>query len=237
MKKWYETYIRSIRKDILILFFTDVSFLLTMELVLRRIPAPFPFFVKIGDFFVALGVALIASIVFYFVQVHLPSVKEKENMYPVISILFLRVLDGEKSLLTKLLGLNEIDLSEESIRAHTGVVDLYSEAPLVLGGPNGDRKANWIEYCIYEVQRIDKNWEMLMRYSSYMDSECIALLSKMQSPGSLLDLIRKVFPLCHSTNRRFSFGNGSETTFVDFWDYIKEQEVYYNTVLLKYQNS
>lgn len=45
-------------------------------------------------------------------------------------------------------------------------------------GAERDRKANWIEYCIFEVQRIDKNWEMLMMYSSYMNSECIAFCQR-----------------------------------------------------------
>ena len=234
MRRWFDTYIRSVRKDIVILFMADVAFLLVLELVLKRIPAPFHFFVRLSDFFLAIGVALVASIVFYFVQVHLPAVKEKNNLYPVIAFLFLRVLTGERLLLAGLLGLNESELSEENVLSHAGKVDLYSEAPLVLAGLNGDRKANWIEYSIYEVKRIDQSWEMLMKYSSYMDSECLALLSKMQHPGMLLGFVRATLPLCLSTKKRFSFGKGCEPIFVEFWHYIQQQQQYYDKKLERF---
>lgn len=34
---------------------------------------------------------------------------------------------------------------------------LYSESPLRIPGLDGGRKANWIEYCIYQVKIIDQN--------------------------------------------------------------------------------
>ena len=110
MMRWFKTYVFSLRQDFAILFGLDILFLLVMELWLRNIPAPYPVFVRIGDLFITLGVSYIASLIFYFVQVHMPKIKEKEHLYPSIAMMFNAILNAEKDILTKLLGLklNEI---------------------------------------------------------------------------------------------------------------------------------
>ena len=74
------------------MLFADVIFLLVMELVFRKIPAPFLFFVKIGDVMVTLAISVIASFIFYFVQVHMPDIRHKANVYPCVAKLFHRIL-------------------------------------------------------------------------------------------------------------------------------------------------
>ncbi len=86
--KWYRTYIKSIRRDIVIILIIDLLYLFIMEVWLRCIPAPYPIFVKIGDLFVTLGISFIASFIFYLVQVHLPRIKEKEDLFPYIASMF-----------------------------------------------------------------------------------------------------------------------------------------------------
>jgi len=85
MIRWIKTYIFSLRRDFAILLGLDVLFLLLMELWLRTIPAPYPVLERIGDLFVTLGVSYIASLIFYFVQMHMPKIKEKEHLYPSIA--------------------------------------------------------------------------------------------------------------------------------------------------------
>lgn len=236
MIKWIKKYLCSLRQDLKILVVLDIACLFIMELVLRRIPAPFPIFVKIGDVFVALAISFLASVIFYFVQVHMPREKEKADLFPLLASQFKSILGSEKEILTRFLGLSMDEMTEDAVNNNAGNLDLYSDAPLILGDVHGDHKANWIEYGIFEVNRIDKNWDMMMRYSAYLDSECMALLNRMQSPGAMLDLIRKVFPLCKSKVHAFSFGNGSEHTFLEFWKFIQEQETYYNRVFKPYEN-
>ncbi len=231
MQKWFRTYVCSLRKDIVILLIIDIGLLLFMELVLRRIPAPYPSFIKIGDAFSAIGIALLASIIFYFIQIHLPSIKQKRDLYPVIAALFIRIMNEEKLLLSTLLGTKMEEMSVENITKNARNINMYSKAPLVFAEFGGDRVSNLIEYCLVEVKRIDNNWDMLMRYSIYMDSEGLALLSKIHSPARFLHFVRTVFPICIKTGKPFSLGSGIETLLIDFWDSIKEQEYYYNKVL------
>lgn len=237
MLKWIKINVVSLRKDLKVLVVIDIVFLLLMDLVLRKIPAPFPFFAKVGDVLVVLAISFLASVIFYFVQVHLPKEKEIADLYPLLAARFKSIIEAEKSILTSLLGLSLDEMSVESIKEYTRKKDLYSDAPLILGDTQGDHRANWMEYSLYEVQKIDKDWGMMMQYSSYLDSECMALLNGMQTPGTLLDLIRRMFPMYKAKSHPMTFGSGSEMTFISFWHFIKNQEDYFNRVFLPYKDT
>lgn len=213
----------------------DVLFLLFMEFVLKNIPAPYPFFVKIGDLFVTLAISFIASFIFYFVQIHLPRIREKEDLFPSLASMFHCILGYEKDMLTQLLRLKMDEMSEDKIKNQTDKLNLYTEAPLIIGGSNGDHKANWIEYCIYRVQRIDKNWDLMIHYSSYLDSECMALLLRMQNTNVFLDQVRRLFPMCKGPAHSLSISTAS--LFIDFWHFIEEQQDYYDRVFAPYINN
>lgn len=232
MRKWFRKYIRSLGKDIVILFLLNVVFYLFLELVLRRIPAPYPFFVIIGDLFVALAISIMASIVFYFFQVHMPRIKEKENLFPSLASMFHSILGYEKDMLSQLLDLKMDEMTEEKINAQTEKLNLYTPAPLIIGGTKGDHKANWIEYCIFRVQRIDKNWDLMIHYSSYLDSECMALLLRMQNSDMFLNQVRSLFPICNGPAHRLSIDTSS--LFIEFWHFIDEQQKYYDRVFAPY---
>lgn len=235
MRKWFKTYVMSLRRDIAWLLFADAVFLLFMELVLRKIEAPYPIFVRIGDFFVTLGVSFIASFIFYYVQIHLSKTKEKNDIYPVIASLFSRMIDSEKSIITGLMGTKREELKEDVIKENVAKLNLYDKAPLVLGVPNGYRKANWIEFCLYRVRRFDKNWGMMMYYSSYLDSKFMAILSRMQHPYGLLSFVRDTMQLSIETGHPLQVDPNAYGMFVDFWLFIKEQEEYFNRELKPYE--
>ena len=232
MLQWIRKYLFSLRKDIVFLLFVDGAFLLIMELVLRRIPAPIPIFIKIGDVLVTLGISFLASFIFYFVQVHMPEVKQKKNLYPVISQLFGRIISIEKSFITNFVNVNSFDaLTEENIREGTNDRDVNAQnAPLHLIGAN--RSANWMEYGFSSVADIDKNWEMLMKYSAYMDSEMLLLLSKIQSNGTL-GFFRTMKGI-YSTMRQGIHLNGFDAGMVAFWGFVKEQDLYFNREFVGY---
>ena len=233
MVKWVKTYVMSLRRDIIYMLIIDVMFLLVMELWLRDIPAPYPIFGKIGNLCVTLAISIIASIIFYFVQVHLPTVREKERIYPSLAKLFGSILGLEKNLLTQLLGIEMKDMSEERIKKSVEELDLYSEAPLTIGSTNNaNHRANWIEYCLFRVEKIDKNWKLLIQYSSYLDSECMSLLMRIQYDDVFLDQVRRLFSICNGNMHRLSIQDTN--LFVENWHLIEAQEDYYNRVFKPY---
>lgn len=234
MIKWFKTYVLSLRKDIGWLLCADVVFLLFMELVLRKIPAPYPIFVRIGDLFVTLAVSFLASFIFYFVQVHMHEIKEKEKVYPSIAQMFRFIINAEWDLLTNLLGIKMGEMSEDKIREKVQEINLYTEAPLVIGRQDGDHKANWIEYCIYHMRTIDRNWDIMMNMSAYLDSECMNLLLRIQNSDTFLINVRRLFPMCNGNPHRITYK--VPTTFIKFWHFIEEQEAYYDRVFNPYFN-
>lgn len=232
--RWFKTYVLSIRRDFVYLLIVDAVFLLIMELVLKKMPALYPIFVSIGNLFVALGVSFFASFIFYFVQVHMHKIKEKEHLYPSIAMMFRVIINTEWDLLTSLLGIKKVEMSEDKIREKVQEIDLYTEAPLVIGRLDGDHKANWIEYCIYHVGTIDRNCDMMMNLSSYLDSECMNLLLRIQDSDSFLINVRRLFPMCNSNPHRITYK--VPTTFIKFWHFIEEQEAYYDREFNSYFN-
>lgn len=236
INKWYKTYIKSLRRDIVYLLIADLLFLVVLEFWLKRISAPFDWFVTVGDIAFTLAVSFIASFIFYFVQVHLPNIKERENIYPSLAKLFGSILGTEKTLLTDLLGIKMKDLSDANIKKSVEKLNLYSEAPLIIGNANQpDHRANWIEYCIYRVGRLDQNLKLLIQNSAYLDSECMSLLIRIQNDDAFLDLIRRWYPLCNGGIRKFSYGTSG--LFIRFWHFIEEQQDYYDRVFASYESA
>lgn len=233
MRKWVKTYIASLRKDIVILLILDCVFLLIMELVLKRIPAPFPIFVKVGNVAITLGISFLASFVFYFVQVHMPETRQKKDLYPIIAELFHRIINNEKEFLTNMVGEKSYnDLTEDNIRFGINSRDVnIKNAPLYLAGP--ERNADWMEYGFYQVTDIDKSWEMLMKYSAYMESEFLSMLSKIQSDTTIgfFRTMKGIYP----TFRHGLHLRGFEDGFVRLWKSINGQEKYYQKVFAEYK--
>lgn len=232
MIKWIKTYILSLRRDIVLLLIVDCVFLLVMELWLKRIPAPFPIFIKIGNVLVTLGISFLASFIFYFVQVHLHETRQRKNLYPIISQLFHRIILTEKSFLSEFVSTKPFDeLTEEKIKIGTDSRDVNAQnAPLHLIGLN--RNANWMEYGFNQVEDIDKTWEMLMKYSAYMDSELLSLLSRVQGAAALgfFRTMKGIYPKMKQELELKGFGD----SMVELWRFIKEQEAYYNREFSEY---
>lgn len=124
-------------------------------------------------------------------------------------------------------------LSAEMIEKGVNERDINKkDAPLVIAG-NPDRNANWMEYAFNELKDIGKSWDMIMRYSNFLDSECLSLLSKIQSDGTLM-FFRTMKGIYLSTQRLFDlkgFGSG----FVSLWNLVKEQEAYYYKTFAEFE--
>lgn len=234
MKRWFRTYVLSLRKDIVIMLIIDCLFLLMMELVLRKIPAPFPIFVKIGDVLVTLGISFLASFVFYFIQVHLPETRQKKDLYPVIAELYQRIILNQKTLLTYYVNVKPFDaLTEDAIKSGVNSRDVnIQDAPLYLAGLN--RNADWLEFGVHQVAEIDKTWDMLMKYSAYMDSELLSILSRIQSNGTL-SFFRTMKGI-YQTFKQVIKLNGFAGGFVELWRFIQEQDAYFDRVLKEYKH-
>lgn len=154
----------------------------------------------------------------------MPETKRINGLYPTIATYFYRILILEQNLLKNFINIEQYNtISEEIIR--TGIqsrnISLY-DSPLYL--IDKKRYADWIEYGINQVQEIDKNWEMIMYYSSYLDNTYLSILARIQN-DCLLDYFRSMKYIYHFSN--IGKMNGLEQSFISLWHFIKEQEDYY----------
>jgi len=160
-------------------------------------------------------------------------VKKYNSSYPVISELFHRIIFTERSFLTEFVGVKPFELlTEENIKAGIIARDVnIQNAPLHLAGLN--RRANWMEYGLNQVAEIDRTWEMLMKYSAYMDSELLSLLSRIQGAGTL-GFFRKMKGIYPSLKQGLKL-SGFEDGFVELWHCIQEQYAYFDKVFSEYR--
>ena len=223
--RWIQNYICTLSKDLKILLLANFIFLLILEATLIMMPTMWHVTKTICEIAATLSISFFASFIFYFVQVHLPEIRHKANVYPSIANIFESILLFQKSLLTNFVGVKEYrDLTDDVIR--TGVTNRnvhLQDAPLHMIGP--DRSADWIEYGMHQVNSIDDRWELLMKYSSYLDSECISILADIRE-DSLLHFFRSMRKLYNSL--QFGELHGFEDLFLKFWYSIQQQEKYYN---------
>ena len=223
--RWIQNYICTLSKDLKILLLANFIFLLILETTLIMMPTMWHVTKTICEIAATLSISFFASFIFYFGQVHLPEIRHKANVYPSIANIFESILLFQKSLLTNFVGVKEYrDLTDDVIR--TGVTNRnvhLQDAPLHMIGP--DRSADWIEYGMHQVNSIDDRWELLMKYSSYLDSECISILADIRE-DSLLHFFRSMRKLYNSL--QFGELHGFEDLFLKFWYSIQQQEKYYN---------
>ena len=223
--RWIQKYICTLSKDLKIMLLANFIFLLIIESILILNPTMWHVTKTICEIAATLSISFFASFIFYFVQVHMPDIRHKSNVYPRIAKIFKSILVLEKSLLTKYVGVKEFEnLTDEVIR--TGVVNRnisLQNAPLHMIG--ADRSANWIEYGIHQLNNIDDHWDLLMKYSSYLDSECISILADIRE-DSLLHFFRSMRKINKSL--KLAELHGFDDLFLTFWHSIQIQEKYYN---------
>lgn len=83
------------------------------------------------------------------------------------------------------------------------------------------------------IEEIDKTWEMIMKYSTFLDSECLSLLSRLQS-GGVLGVFRALRGIYRTLKNGVNI-EGIENEFVTIWHFVQVQDDYYNRVFASYK--
>ena len=135
-QKWFKTYVISLRKDIRILLLLDVAFVILMEVLRQLIPGfdASPLLLDVFNICLTLALSILAAGIFFFIQVYMPEIKKKENIYPCVAELFYSIISREHALDN----------------------DMRRTAPMFLGEVN--RNATWREYLLIQIRNIDDQW-------------------------------------------------------------------------------
>lgn len=119
-QKWFKTYVISLRKDIRILLLLDVAFVILMEVLRHLIPGfdASPLLLDVFNICLTYALSILAAGIFFFIQVHMPEIKKKEDIYPCGAELFYSIISREQMLLSQFVGAKYSDLTEGYIREH-----------------------------------------------------------------------------------------------------------------------
>lgn len=85
-------------------------FLLIIESILIMKPTMWHVTKTICEITATLSISFFASFIFYFVQVHMPDIRHKANVYPSVAKLFHRILITEKALLLNYVGTQSLGI-------------------------------------------------------------------------------------------------------------------------------
>jgi hypothetical protein len=138
---------------------------------------------KMWDLVYQLSLALLASFVFFYVNVHIPRQRDRENLQQFLNektfrivqdaLFIVRGLEESSGHTTKTSG-GDANLSSSDIRAMCSKVHPYSEAPLVLGDLG--RNANWMEFLIHFRKRTKETAESIYSKITFLDSDYLKLV-------------------------------------------------------------
>lgn len=225
-------YIRTVPFYLNVALFVAVISILLIDFYFKYIPEVFQWGSELGKIYYKLCLSLIASYIFYFIVVHIKSIKDKENVNIFIANKVSNILNEYTSQIKSL----KKEISDESEILYFELhnlenmfekIDPKSNAPLILGNINN--YANWMQFFSYYNKKSQEHIQKVFVHMPFLDSELVKILAHIDdcSHFSIIDLLLNI-----------KFGNDNLKSFASsFYGYstlCKELDNYYNKKLLKY---
>lgn len=181
MKSFFEA-LRSVRKDLSVLLLISVSVHLSIVLYLVHIPELFPGAYELGQFVSKVTISYISGFIFYFIVVHLKSVKDKAQVNEYIGHEVYGIITSGHLLIQPLMQKSEGKatfryLDKMELNELLSQIDpLAKESPL----SRGDERATWVEWYAFEIQSTQEHLVNIFQRFPYLDAELIKILSGIQ---------------------------------------------------------
>lgn len=186
---------------------------------------------EFGNIYYRVCLSMIASYVFYFIVIHLKSMKDKENVNKFISFKVSNILSTYNTQINEIKKLsNNIDEKKyfklEELEKLFKNINPNAQAPLILG----TKYATWMQYFQYNNKRTQKNINKIFVQMPFLDSELVDILAHIEDNHhfDIIDLISSL-----------QFNNKSMESFASSFDryanLCQKLEVYYDKKLIIYK--
>jgi len=125
-----------------------------------------------------------ASYIFYFIVIHIKSIKDKENVGVFIGRTVNLILNDYTNQINQIkhrtdVEENKIFFSLKDINCMFAKIDPNSEAPLWLARTNSH--SNWIEYFSFNNKRTQQYIEKVFSHMPFLDTKLVKLLAKIDN--------------------------------------------------------
>ena len=183
--------IRSLRRDLLIIFLICVITIFLIDFWLINIPELFKGGEKLGQIVYKLSFSYISAFVFYFLVVHLKNQKDKENLYSYISSNTLMIIRQAKALINETARSANIQLKATypdslELQSICKAINPNSNAPLILGRLGN--YANWMQYFDYYKRRSNEASNKVLSKVQFLDSALVHKLAEIEDCNHFKDI-------------------------------------------------
>jgi len=231
MTKWYKKYIASVPILLNLALLIAVISLFVMESFLLDIPEVFSGAEALGKVYYKLCISMMASYLFYFIVIHLKTVKDKENINTFVGSKVKAIIDNYKAQIKGLVSTVESfsgkdELSPLEIQRTFSRTNEISHAPLYLSNLG---EATWLQFFKYYKKETEDDIKKLYIKIQFLDSELIALLAEIDNSQyyKIIDVLASIHPHSCDVSTLSSF-------FYNHSILCKQLEEYYDKNLSAY---
>lgn len=166
--------LKAVKKDIKIAFFISFLSVIFIELILKNYDSPSVEFYKIGEIYLRVCYSVIATIIFFVINQHLPKENRNANTHRYISNKFGNI-SSEISWLLETIGLEKnLDISKEELtKALAGRNENLPVEEFGMLFPN------YISYLRYKIERIKSLLNEILILNSSIESDLLERLTYM----------------------------------------------------------
>lgn len=179
-------FLRSVPKPLNRIAFLSLSILAIKVLYLNNIPAPVRFFYDLGVLTDALAGSVVASYIFYLVQVHIRELENRKLIEPLIAAQVEQIVRSCSDQVIALSNASSSSLRFDSLepaalRAALSKIETKSDAPGILM-PQAV-KPDWLQYFGVEIRRSVEFIYKTLEHRSHLDQRLVVLLTQIKNCG------------------------------------------------------
>lgn len=186
---------------------------------------------EFGEIYYRLCLSIIASYIFYFIVIHLKSMRDKENINTFVSSKVCQIVGDYNKQLSEIKKVSNLKDDKTTYELEDWKdllikISPKAQAPLILG----TRYATWMQYFSYYNKRTQSHIQKIFVNMPFLDSELVKILAHIDdcSHFSVIDLLSSV-----------SFNNdnmeGFASTFLEYAELCRQLDEYYKKKLLEYK--
>lgn len=186
---------------------------------------------EFGNIYYRVCLSMIASYVFYFIVIHLKSIKDKENVNKFISFKVSNILSTYSSQISDIKKLSNSNEEKkyfelEELEKLFEKIDPNAQAPLILG----TKYATWMQYFQSHNKRTQTHISKIFAQMPFLDSELVDILAYIDDNHhfNIINLLSSV--QCNNTNME-----NFASDFLEYSNLCKKLEEYYNKKLLEFR--
>ncbi len=225
--------LKTLRKDITILFFICIATIICIDFWLKDIEELFIGGAKIGDIIYKLFMSYISAFIFYFLVIHIKAQKDKINLYTYVAKKVYMVIGSSWGLIQEISKAANVSIenkypSQTELESICKAINPNSNAPLLLGNPY--TYATWIQYLNFQKQRSNEATAKIFLKMPFLDTQLVKLLANIEDCTYFMGL--KHLENTPIRNTDLTFQQNSLSKYLDL---IKDLEKYADKKLKDYK--